>query len=175
MTDISVQFHALPEETLLFVKELVCDFDVNLVAIQLRPFGVKKIDCTSIRSLLANEPMSRRFGFVLGDPDFRALNELDFADRNPDYLRLDIGAVTEKGLGQSWLSARTENGDAIKIWKMIAARLRRITKSGVTAVNPHTGATSRMKSFRYTAGAKALAEEGTPMLPIAGGSLLRFE
>ena len=175
MADISIQFHALPEELFFFVEEVIRDFRVNLVAMQLRPFKLKEVSATNIQNFFAKEPTFRRLAFLVGEPVLPSVHELDFANKNPDHLRLDVGMKTDRGLCQSWLSARTENHDAMAVWKKIAAHIKKTTKQGVTAVNPKTGATSNMKSFRYTAEAKALAEQGVPMLPIAGASLLRFD
>jgi hypothetical protein len=49
-----------------------------------------------------------------------------------------------------------------------------MTQTGVVAVNPSTGALASMPSFRFTRGAKALEGTGVPMLPAAGGCILKF-
>jgi hypothetical protein len=174
MSDISVQFHASPSENLEFIEVVLREFRLYLVAIQLRPFAVKEIDAANLHDFVGGEPNFRRFAFLLNPPVISVQHELDFADKNPDYLRFDIGVETEKGLQQSWLSARTQNRDAIEVWKKVALLLKQRTMQGAIAVNPKTGARSNIKSFRYTAKARALSEQGMPMLPMAGASLLKF-
>jgi hypothetical protein len=175
MGDISVQFHAAPDELMLFIEEVIRDFGAKAVVMRFRPFDVKEVRLEDFRRLLNNAPDYRRWAFLLGNPVLSVTNELEFADKNPDQLRLDVGRKSEKGLEQSWLSARTANCDALATWKKVANRLKKRTEQGVTAVNPKTGATGRMKSYRYTIGAKSLEAQGTAMLPIAGTSFLKLE
>lgn len=174
MGDISIQFHALPDEVVTFAAQTLHDFRLGLVAVRLRPFSIEKLDQRTVLDFLRNEPTYRRWAFSLSEFSLSAANELEFADKNPDYLRLDVGVLTAQGLEQSWLSARTGNTAIITVWRKIAARLRGATQPGVIAVNRATGASSYLRSFRYTVGAKKLFEQGTPMLPPAGNTLLRF-
>jgi hypothetical protein len=181
MADISIQFHALPDEVVYFAEEIVRDFSLYLAGMRSFPFDVKQVcdlPCRvpgSVVEFCKTMPEYKRLAFTLARPVVTVKSELDFADKNPDYLRLDVGKLVAKGLEQSWLSARTDSKEAIEIWKKVAARLRKVTKQGVLAINPKTGATSIIKSFRYTPKAKALESQGIAALPFAGTALLKLE
>ncbi len=174
MADISIQFHALPEELMRFIKEVAEDFSANVVAMRFFPFMLRPVSTVEIEHFFECAPDYRRWAFTQSEVALPIADELDFADKNPDHLRLEIGRRTERGLEQSWLTARTVNTDALATWRRVATRLKKMTNQGVTAINPNTGASSRMKSFRYTNGAKSLESLGIAMLPIAGTSLLKL-
>lgn len=168
MTDISIQFHALPEELRDFVKQCVADFGLRVVAIRYRPFEAVELDGDRLNEPFLDSSTHRRLQFTLGTPTLPATDELDFGNKNPDALRLDIGERSKNELRESWLSARTENASALAIWKKIAKRLRGITEKGTLGIQPDTGVTRPVRLHRYTAGAKALEASGVPMLTITG-------
>lgn len=175
MADISIQFHALPEEDLAFIEEIAKDFEIYLAVMKFFPFELKAVSPSEIQSVFQTLPQYRRWAFTINYPTLSVSDELAFGEKNPDHLRLEVGRTSEKGLEQSWLVTRTDNENAITIWRTVARRLKKMTFTGVTAINPRTGLSSRMKSFRYTKGAKSLESAGVHMLPLAGGSLLRFD
>jgi hypothetical protein len=168
MADISIQFHALPEELRDFVKQCVADFGLRVVAIHYRPFEAVEVEGDRLNEPFLDSSTHRRLHFTLGTPTLPAANELDFGDKNPDALRLDIGERSKNELRESWLSARTENAAALAVWKKIAKRLKAMTEKGALAVNSKTGDTGPARGHRYTLGAKALQTSGVPMLDLGG-------
>ncbi len=175
MADISIQFHALPDEVIQFAKDVVRDFGLTLVAIKVRPFEIRRIDNLESLRPVAEDLGFSRFIFLLGEPCLLAPNELAFIEMNPDCLRLDIGQKSKDSLRQSWLSARTEHVEAVALWRKISARLKKITHQGAIAINPDTGAKGFIGRFRYTTNAKIMCDGGMTMLPIAGSSILKFD
>jgi hypothetical protein len=175
MADISIQFHATPEENMHFVDEILRDFGTNTVAMRFFPFHLITISGEDVQGAFKAAPEYQRWAFTLGKPILSVAHELAFADENPDYLRLDTGRRLEKGLEQSWVSARTRDKEILAVWREIAVRLKKRTMQGVIAINPTTGETSRLRSFRFTKGARDLQSHGVAMLPFAGTALLRFE
>lgn len=168
MADISIQFHAMPEELRAFVRQIVADFDLLVVALRFRPFDASELSGGQLDGCFSDDSPYKRLHFTLGKPILPVAHELDFGDKNPDSLRLDIGTLDEDGVRESWLSARTENPAAITKWKKIAKRLKTITEQGATAINPKTGGVGPVKSHRFMEGAKRLEATGTPMLTITG-------
>jgi hypothetical protein len=138
------------------------------------PFEACQVDREAIETAFTDDSVERIF-LTLRPPVLPAIGMNDFLSRNPDALILDIGRQSESGLKESWLSARTDNKEAISTWRRLAKKLRAMTRTGVTAVNPKTGATARLKDHRFSEGAKLLESEGFPMLPVAGSARLRFE
>jgi hypothetical protein len=168
MADISIQFHALPEELRDFVKQCVADFELRVVSIQFPPYQVVELDADHLDEEFADSSTYKRLAFTLGEPSLLVTRELDFADKNPDALWLHIGERTKTELRESHLSARTENAAALAVWKKIAKRLKEMTEKGALGIQPDTGATGPVRWHRYTAGAKALEATGVPMLTITG-------
>ncbi len=168
MADISIQFHALPEELLSFVRGFVADFGLSVVALRYRPFDAHEPSESRLNDCFSVESLHKRLHFALGKFTLPAANELDFGDKNPGSLRLDVGTLCEGGLAESWLSSRTEDPESIAVWKKIAKRLRSLTEQGATAVNLKTGAMGPAKGHRFTDGAKRLEATGVPMLTITG-------
>ena len=174
MADISIQFHALAEELLPFVKQCVTDFGLHVVAMRFFPFDAIEVKPDRLDAIFLESSPYRELGFTLHEPSLPVKSNTDYYDKNPDGLRIDIQRKSDKGLRQTWLTARTDNPEALSVWKKVAKRLRKMTQAGVLAINPDTGATALSRSFRYTAGAKAMELSGVKMLPAAGGCVLKL-
>ncbi len=168
MADISVQFHALPEELLSFVRQIIADFGLHVVALRYRPFDASELSESQLAGCFSDDSLYKRLHFTIGNPVLPVTHELDFGDQNPDSLRLDIGTLGGDGLRESWLSARTEDPAAFATWKKIAKRLKGLAEQGATAVNPKTGRMGPAKWHRFTEGAKRLEATGISMLTITG-------
>jgi hypothetical protein len=168
MADISIQFHAVPEELLQFVEQCVIEFNLHVVAMRFFPFEAIKLAGGHLEESFADASPYKRLAFTLSEPVLPVANELDFAAKNPDALRLDIGSRGKTELKESWLSARTENSEAIAVWKKIAKRLKDLTEKGALAVNPKTGDSGPARWHRFTPAAKALESSGVRMLAITG-------
>lgn len=174
MTDISIQFHALPEEVTAFAKQCMLDFNLYAVAMKYFPFELIEVTAEEMEKIADAPILYEELGLTLKKPTLPAKDNVDFYVNNPARLRITLARKDPKGLRQIGLSARTDDVDALAIWKKIATRLKSITKTGVVALNPDTGATVPARTFRYTVGAKAMASTGVPMLPLAGGNLVIF-
>jgi hypothetical protein len=168
MADISIQFHALPEEQRDFVKQCVSDFGLHIIAITYSSYEAVEVDSAALTDVFLAASPVRELAFTLRQPNLPAKGNMEFWDKNPDVLRLQIGRRSEKGVEESHLSARTENAAALAVWKKIAKRLKAMTEKGALAVQPRTGATGPARGHRYTLGAKALEATGVPMLTITG-------
>ena len=168
MPDISVQFYATPKELFSFVKEAIDEFKLHAVAMQFRPFEARKVDQSFLDLCFSESSKFDRLYFTVMAPKFPIENEIDQANKNPDFLRLQIGKYKPESLEQSWLSCRTENKAVYDIWKKIANKLKKLTSQGVTSINRQTGVSAFYKSFRYTEGAKLLEQAGVIMLPPQG-------
>ena len=173
MSDISIQFHALPSELVPLVKEFVVGRNIYVVGMSFPPFSATEIWEDQLEEAILNGPY-RRFAFTLRRPEFPILVQTDFLEKNPCAMILDVARPTSNGLRQSKISCRSFDLPMPDEWGKFARRLRLATSSGATALNPDTGATTFTKNFRYTSGAKALHDSGVPMLPIAGGTVLKL-
>jgi hypothetical protein len=174
MTDVHVQFHALPQELLPLVTEWVAEFGLSAVAIRFFPFEVKAVALEELQEVFTDDSPYEEVVLTVGKPSLHASHQMDFADKNPSALHIGIKRLRLEGLRQTFLSARTDDPRALAIWKQSAKRLKKITRAGVVAANPDTGATSYNRTSRYTAGAESMASAGVAMLPIGGGVILRF-
>jgi hypothetical protein len=174
MTDISIQFHAVPEELLALVKAAVPDFGLHVVAMRFFPFAAIEADLDRLEGVFAEGSPCHQLGFTIEEPVLPQTGAMDFLDKNPGALRLNVERKGKEGLRQSLLSARTDHSATLAIWKKIAKRLKNITQAGVIVTNPDTGAFVRDRNFRYSAGALTLASSGVIMLPIAGGNRIEF-
>lgn len=165
----------MPEETARFVEQATAGDDLKVTAIEYFPFITKVVTLGELpRMIRATQSPYRRFAFTLAEPVLPAKHELDFGDKNPDHLRLDVGTLCGSRLEQSWLTARTTDPHALAVWRGIANKLKKLTRSGVTAIDPKTGASSIVKSFRYTEGVKAFVDSGGEIQPPAGTTVLRL-
>jgi hypothetical protein len=174
MPDILIQFHALPEELLPFVKDCVLYFNLHVVAIRHFPFEAVEINEKGLHDVFSSSSRYVELALTLKPPVLEAAHGTDFGDRNTHAMRLQIGRITNRGLAESSLSARTSDGETNRVWKEVAKRLKRITHSSALAVNPDTEAAVRDRNHRYTDGVKRLETNGITILPVAGGCVFRL-
>jgi hypothetical protein len=97
MTDISVQFYALAQENIHLAEEVVREFKLHVAAMRFFPFKVQKVAFDEIARFFDTEPAYSRWAFALSELDLQASEGFGFADKNKDYLRLDIGSILPKG------------------------------------------------------------------------------
>lgn len=168
MPDISIQFFATPDELLSFTKEMCGEFGIYLIAMRFPHFEAKLVMDGELDQLFATSSDYRRLAFTLEPPNLAVKNTLDFGDKNPDYLRLELGKSDDMSLEESWLSCRTENKAAFTVWKKIAKALKDRTFAGITATNRENGKQAEYPKQRYSSGAKALEDRGVTMLPAVG-------
>jgi hypothetical protein len=168
MADISIQFHALPEELRDFVKECVTDFGLHILGIRFPPYQAVELAPRQLDAAFADSSPYDELAFTLRRPALPRESSMDAADANPDALWLAIGKRTETELRESHLSARTDNDVVLAVWKKIAKRLKGMTEKGAVAMQPKTGLTAPARWHRYTSAAKELEARGVRMLTITG-------
>ncbi len=173
MADISMQFHATEDELVPLVREFVGETGVSVCAIKCRPFEVTAVKQEVLEAVLKS-PDVPRVAFTITHPELGAKGMMQFLDQNPGALLLDIGKETDAGLQESGLTARTDDQATLVIWRKLSKRVMAATRTGVTAVNPQTGATAALKGHRFSEGAKLRERAGVQMLPVAGTTRLRF-
>lgn len=173
MADISIQFHAALKELISFTSECVREFGLHVTAIRFHPFETVVVEPARLGEIIADSSI-RRLALTLSLPVIGAKTLNRFLDQNPNAMLLDLGRLSDAGLKESWLTARTSEADALRAWKQIAGKLKETTRAGAVAVNPQTGASSKLKTHRCTAGARALQGQGVKMLPAAGTSVIVY-
>lgn len=171
MADILIQFHALIDELVAFVRTALAEVPAYVTAFRFEPFEAVTVEADAIEGAIRDSTV-RELAFTIQAPKLPVSTTYEFLQRNPSALRLDIGRLSEGGLGESCLSARTTDEEALAAWKKLARRLRKTTLAGAVATNPATGATTRLGSHRYTAGAKALSDRGVTIRPVGGSAVL---
>lgn len=172
MADVLVQFHATIEELTAFVRAGMEKAPVHMTALRFSPFRATLVGTDALDTTL-HDPSVREIAFTLESPNTAAGSTSEFLTFHPSAMRLDIGRLSDRGLAESCLSARTDSKEALEAWRKIARVLKSATEAGVIAVNPSTGAETVMKGHRLTTGAKALYREGAALRPVAGTATLR--
>lgn len=176
MKSISIQFHATIEELVQFVETASADLGLPVTMMVLQPFSLKsvdgKIDIDELLALL--EDSFVEFVLSADEVNENATSTLNFADHNPGRIYVQIGQSTPGSLQQSALMFMSDDEDKIRTANRVASRLKKMTKAGMIAVNPDTGAEAKIRIFRYTDGAKAKYDEGIKLLPVAGKSILKI-
>ena len=172
--DTLSQFHALPEEVADLAKNAMNKFGLRAVAMSFFPFRAVEVNPDQIDAVFANESKYSQLALLPRAPILEVRGQMDFLDKNPDFLNLAIERVGTEGLRQSSLSGRTFDPEIHNLQKKIARLLKAVTKAGVVVRNPDTGASAWERIFRYTEGAKALSREGVRMLPVAGSNVIEF-
>src|SRR6266851_4742086 len=126
MADISIQFHALPEEILPLLRSFVEDVQGHVIAIKFQPFEAVEVDRSALGEAFEDASV-RRLAVTLQPPVLPAPGMNEFLDHNPSALLLDVGRRSAASLKESWLTARTEDIGALAEWRKFADQLRRVT------------------------------------------------
>lgn len=172
MADVSVELHALEEELLSFIEEIVKEFKLSVCVMSFPPFDVKEIDISDLRKA-TSDTKTDRVALTISPPSLPWTTFLKFLDHNPGTMTIDLGRLTEQGLKESWLTARTSNPAVLDTWRRVARKLRSRTKAGAIAINPETGASSKVRTHRFTKGALNLHEQGVAMLSLTNSAVFR--
>jgi len=172
MTDISIQFHALPSEINDLASDLICD--PNLFMTEVIKSPTQFVLWPPQDRELKESDNRRALIFTLDKPTLSASSLYQIRMLNPDALVLEIGELSPRGLSESWLSARTDNKIAVQRWQRAAKALKAATLTGAEAVNPNNGASAPMRGHRFTKAAQKSFAEGLAMLPAAGNSIVRL-
>ncbi len=170
---MSIQFHALPGELASFVEQCMGEMRLNLIAVTFPPWTARVAALKEISEVLRSGGCIE---MILCEeaPLLPIATQTELFKKHPRALTIVIGQQNAEGLRQSVLSCGTDGPPISAVWKRIANKLRAATKAGALAVNPDTGAVSRTRNFRFTPGAKALCDQGVPILPLAGGTFLKL-
>lgn len=176
MNSVLIQFHSTVEELVEFVQSVSSDFGLVIVLMTLKPFRVEEVsgelDLLKIQEALINTDV--RLVLLSESASMGASNSDEFLKKNSGSIEFDVGRSTDNSLNESALSFMSDDEAAYSIAKKIATRLKKITKAGVIAVNPDSGAEAKIRTHRYTKGAKLKYDEGFKILPVAGKSLLKL-
>lgn len=171
-----IQFHAQPEELVEFITSVLDQFTLQLVCVTLFPFSARILKREELEAAVLDSERGPncRIVFFTHEPHLSVSTLNEFRDSNPNTITVEIGRLTESGLEESCLTYWTEDSEVYAIAKQVAASLKKRTNAGAVALNPTTGAESRLRTHRYTTGAQKLDQGGTKILPVAGTSILRL-
>lgn len=176
MRSISIQFHTTADELFEFVASVSSEFGLIITMMNLKPFYLEKVEgefnvCDFVTNL---EKGGLRLVLNSNIPCLKSTSPNSFLDENPGSIVIDVGRLSESGLEESALSFISDEESKILIANKIASRLKKITKAGVIAVNPFNGAEAKVRSHRYTEGAKSMYNQGVKILPVAGHNFYKL-
>ena len=176
MASMSIQLHATPDELRSFMKGAAKELDLIIIELTGNPFSLRSLGDIDFTYQDELHQKFRWFQYYLfkEQPNLDVTQQFDFFKKNPTHLALSIGKHTTEGLIQSSISMKTDDPETVRIGKMIAAKLKRITKVGATAWSPGGHDKAFYRTFRYTDKAKALEEKGVKILPFAGECTMRL-
>ena len=169
MNTINIQFHILPKELIGFIENWTKEYDFRVVVIKLFPFSSQEIK--DFVGLKDSETELNQLKFIyLGksSPDLSESDNYAFTAKNPNYLSIHLGKLTNEGLIQSSVGGITDNLEYAKIWRKIIKNIRKNTSTGLWIVNPNINVKEFDKNARFSNGAYDLAKEGVKLLQIAG-------
>ncbi|WP_137938602.1 hypothetical protein [Chitinivorax sp. B] len=174
---MSLQFHATSEELISLLEGILNQNGLYFAIMRFRPFSMRilsKLDDAEKKGL---EDLGRveKFNCVISPNEILLADTEDkFQEINSGYTTLEIGKRTDDSLGESGLTFMSDDEDGKKVAKMLANKVRKITKGGIWAVNPTSLAEAYMKNSRYSDGAKILYKNGLKILPFAGNAILEI-
>lgn len=177
MKSILIQFHTLPNEIKDLVRQFAEDNELTVLKVLRKPFCFSVlIEQGHVKDFnISHDTDSVRLVILKNLVHRSSCTSSEFFDSNPGAIVVDIGAQTDVGIYESAMSFRSDDVEGISIATRLAAIIRRRTKAGVFARNPDTGARVRLKSHRYSQGAKAAYETGTPLFALGGKNTIELD
>jgi hypothetical protein len=167
MTKHIIQFHASPEELLALANWIAGRFEPKILCTEFPPLKQISVPATALSATFAN-PKLTTCVFYLGSEH---AGEQTTAE---DCISLEVARPRDGRLRQSAIGTSSSKSVTLMAWKDIAKFVRAFTVLGVRTTNSSTGESAISKTYRYSKGAKALAESGVVMLPIAGSNVVTF-
>lgn len=175
MGNISIGFHATPEEIYSFAYQMVEEYNLKVVASKISPqFEFRIIEQSYF---LENEAYLCSSRFIILCDQFT--NELSndynsFLIQNIDNLIIQLGEITSEYMKESTIGTRCQDSEKLKIWKSIIKQLKKQMHQGVWAVNPNSESKSKCKNNYYSEGALIAYKSGVVMKAFAGWNEYQF-
>ncbi len=169
MSSSTIQFHAAPAELRTLAQWIAGAVDCTVVCEEFPPSRAFLVPITEIAKTFENEKFLQ-FKFVIGVTKATETNcEPD------DVIHFGVERPANNQLRQSSVGIISDKPAVLKAWKLVSGHVRKMTSAGVKVTNPGTKASMIAKGFRFTAGAKELADKGMTMMPSAGSNVITFE
>jgi len=170
MAKINIEFHAIPSETMRFIKGCVEEFNLHIFTINISPKYTVNLLNKEDDHVLENIPLNDNNTIYLYQkkPDMTSNNYLDFMNKNPDFLSIFVGKYYDNHLQESFLAYQTENKKCLEVWKLIVKKFKNATLSGAWVINPNNGLKEYYKQHRYTEGARNLSLNGVRCEALVG-------
>jgi hypothetical protein len=174
MNSTCTQIHITRDEIYSFLKCCVDKFDLSIHNYIYHPFSITLVSKEELGILLLKNPSAQKFLLTvkpIGDSIscFNALRAPEV-----DYYLFEVGESNNSTLKESCFTYQTNNEEFHALGKKISRLLKKDTFAGAIALNPKTQATVKIRTHRYSAGAKKLFDEGVKMPAIAGICLYQF-
>lgn len=163
-----IQYHATLEEIVQFSNSIQTESKCIVTLMSLKPFKLSEVsgDLSINNKCFENDV---RIIFTQSKLLNHATSPNHFYDLNPGVIDIDVGYLTENGLRESLFSFMSDEQDKIDFANILTKKLKKITKAGIIAVNPVSGAEAKVRSHRYTSGAKSMYDQGVKIIPLGGG------
>lgn len=165
-----ISLHILHEELLPYVKTWITSYAGAVAAVWIAPtFSALSPSSSadfSAEVAVRGTPFRIVFSCVKLNTDATSLYE--FMRQNEDIECLvDVGPKSPEGLRESVVFV---NAGSVgwAYWQKALRTLRKETKTGLWAINPHTGASVECRENRYTPGAATLLSSGGQLLAAGG-------
>lgn len=162
MTDISVEFHALREEVAHWLQSIVIEFSLHATIIRFPPYQAVEVTSQDVAQSVL-DPSVLGVNLTRSPPYLPAMGSMQFLDQNPGALCIGLGKLSDKGLSESWIAARTTDMTTLALWRKIVRRLKAWTKTGAIVLNVENGSYGSVPYRRFSQGACDLEATGVAL------------
>ncbi|MGY5779586.1 hypothetical protein [Rhizobium sp. LEGMi135b] len=167
MTDILVQFHAIPEEMAEFIVQMSSEYNLNIIGKTYFPENYEWLNLLFVHDFSKNTLFSSKeviFTKCKTSDDMKHALE-----KESELLRLSIGKLKNNILEESSLSTRCFSDSYLGTWKNIANRLKKIVRPHQGQWrNPRTGIIGKETKQRLSDGAVQFLKSGGQLHDLGG-------
>jgi hypothetical protein len=178
MTHFALPLHATREELIAIASRWAGEHELHVCVERWFPtYGASAVPFgADVAEAVARFEPVRRICLRRGPFYDGAVNQMQHLVQNPESFVVVLEPLTEDGLRATALTSRMGDEDALRWWVGLAREelLANLT-AGAWAIDPEHGGRRYIPEHSYTAGARALSEQGVRMLAAAGSAYFEFD
>ena len=177
MKSVIIQFHALPEELVEFVNQVEKEFKLTVILLRIKPFSIENVTSKFNVEYLKKYDCQDEINIILSVKDVHVdvQSQKQLLSLNKGCIVLALGRLSENQLNESRLSFISDSKEEANLVTKIVSRLKKKTIAGAIAVNPITLSEAKIRTHRFTEGARKAYLNGTKINPLAGNCFYKLD
>ena len=177
LTHFTLPLHATREELVAMASRWADRHELYVAVERWHPtYGAAAVPLGGdVATAVAQFDPVRRICLRKGVFDVDAISQTQHLARNPESFVVVLEPLSEDGLRATALTARMGDENELRWWVALVRQELASLRAGAWAIEPERGGRQYVADHFHTAGARALARQGVPMLAAAGTAVFELD